>query len=228
VNKNQGHETRGRAEYAARTSQSIGIEVHGGRAIVLIPAGSRTPVARAMTFTTVADGQRAVEIRIVRCAVDSQPRYAADSAPQRSAGSAEPGDAARPARPAGVVGRFLLPGLRNASRGDARIDIGISLDREGIIRVWGVDRSTGVRQEATFAGLWALATGARSGTLSALVRRVDAELARPEFEDAPRLRNEGRLLRELSDRRTDGPALAALAGEIDTIRRSTVEPPVRL
>jgi molecular chaperone DnaK (HSP70) len=50
-----------------RTADSIGIEVHGGRAIVLIPAGSRIPVARAMTFTTVADGQRAVEVRVVRC-----------------------------------------------------------------------------------------------------------------------------------------------------------------
>ncbi len=191
---------------AARTSHSIGIEVDGGRAVVLIPAGSRTPVARAMTFTTVADGQRAVEVRIVRCVAAS---------------------GALPTRPAGVVGRFLLPGLRNGNRGDARIDIGISLDAEGVIRAWGVDRWTGARQEATFAGLWALAPGARAGALSALARKVDAELARPEFEDAPRLRNEGRLLNELAGRSPDGPALAALAGEILTVRRSTVEPPVR-
>ena len=72
MKQNEDHEKA--AIFAVRTAQSIGIEVHGGRAIVLIPAGSRTPVARAMTFTTVADGQRAVEVRVVRCSIESRPR----------------------------------------------------------------------------------------------------------------------------------------------------------
>jgi molecular chaperone DnaK (HSP70) len=191
------------AESAGRTAHSIGIEVHGGRAIVLIPAGSRTPVARAMTFTTVTDGQRAVEVRVVRCTPES-------------------------ALPSGVVGRFLVPGLRTGMRGEARIDIGISLDREGLIRAWGADRSTGARQEATFAGLWALAPQARPRALAELARRVDDELSRPEFEDAPGLRSEARAMRDRAGQDADGPALAALAGEIHSIRRSTAEPPVRI
>ncbi|MGO9310203.1 MAG: hypothetical protein ACLQDL_14435 [Spirochaetia bacterium] len=214
------------AESAPRTSHGIGIEVHGGRAVVLIPAGSRTPVARAMTFTTVADGQRAVEVRVVRCAVSPESR-AAGSPPLAADSVGEVGTAFS-GRPAGVVGRFLVPGLRNGKRGQARIDIGLSLDAEGVIRAWGVDRSTGARQEATFAGAWALPLKARAAALSALARRVNAELSRPEFEDAPGLRNEGRLLRERGEQRTDGPAFAALAGEIHSIRRSSVEPPVRL
>ncbi len=117
-----------------RTAHSIGIEVHGGRAVVLIPAGSRIPVARAMTFTTVADGQRAVEVRVVRCGTTR-------SRVLPAAGGLTP--AAAPGRPSGIVGRFLVPGVRNGKRGEARIDIGISLDREGIIRAWGADRSTG-------------------------------------------------------------------------------------
>jgi molecular chaperone DnaK (HSP70) len=205
VKQNEDHEKA--AIFAVRTAQSIGIEVHGGRAIVLIPAGSRTPVARAMTFTTVADGQRAVEVRVVRCSTGGAARHPEDSA-----------------RPSGVVGRFLVPGLRTGRRGQARIDIGISLDREGVIRAWGVDRSTGARQEATFAGLWALPPGARPRALSALAQRVDAELARPEFEGIA-ARN---VMREPAEQEADGPGLAALAGEIDSIRRSTAEPPVRL
>lgn len=208
-----------KADSAARTAHSIGIEVHGGRAIVLIPAGSRTPVARAMTFTTVADGQRAVEVRVVRCVAEGPAR------PQ-AAGSASRYLAA--ARPSGVVGRFLVSGLRTGRRGEARIDIGISLDGEGVIRAWGADRSSGARQEATYAGFWVLAPEARPRALSALARRVDAELAGPEFEDIPALRNEGVLLRGLAGQGFDGPALAALAGEIDSVRRSTAEPPVRL
>jgi hypothetical protein len=220
---------------SARTAHSIGIEVHGGRAIVLIPAGSRTPVARAMTFTTVADGQRAVEVRIVRCAPGDAECHDAKSAGYVDAKSAGYVDAksagyvgAESVRPSGVVGRFLVPGLRTGRRGEARIDIGISLDQEGVLRAWGADRSTGARQEATFAGLWALAHQARTQALSALARRVDVELAGTEFEDIPAFRNESVLIKASAGQGVNGPALAALAGEIDSIRRSTAEPPVRL
>jgi hypothetical protein len=198
----QNAEHQGPQGGETRTAQSIGIEVHGGRAIVLIPAGSRTPVARAMTFTTVADGQRAVEVRVVRCSPGEGPSF----------------------RPSGVVGRFLVPGLRTGRRGEARIDIGISLDREGVIRAWGVDRSTGARQEGTFAGLWALPPQARPPAIAALARRVHAAFARPGFEGAAALRRDV----ALEDGSADGPALAALVGEIDSIRRSTAAPPVRL
>jgi molecular chaperone DnaK (HSP70) len=214
------------AKSTARTAHNIGIEIHGGRAIVLIPAGSRTPVARAMTFTTVADGQRAVEVRVVRCAPASGSRQPADSASPYSADSASrhPTDSIRPA---GVAGRFLVP-LRTGRRGEARIDIGISLDQEGVIRAWGVDRSTGARQEGTFAGLWALPPEARHPAVTALARRLDADLARPEFEGMTTLRGGGMLAAALAEQRVDGPGLAAVAGEIDGMRRSTAEPPVRL
>ncbi len=194
---------------ADRTIQNIGIEVHGGRAVVLIPSGSRTPVARAMTFTTVADGQGAVEVRIVRCSA--------------AAAGGLPAPGPQTSRPDGVVGRFLVPGLRPARRGEARIDIGVSLDREGVIRAWGADRHTGARQEATLPGLWALPPRVRPGALSRLARRLDADL---ELPAADGLRSEVRLLNEQAGERADGPFLAALAGEIDVLRRSTVQPPL--
>ncbi len=190
---------------ADRTVQHIGIEVHGGSAVVLIPAGSRTPVARAMTFTTVADGQGAVEVRVVRCAGRTAP---------------QPGDATTASRPAGVVGRFLVPGLRRAARGEARIDIGISLDREGIIRAWGADRHTGARQEAAFPGQWALPYESREPALSRL-----SGIVRQQLERLPRgaadLAAEGQLLAERAAEGGGGAFLAALAGEIDTLRRGS-------
>jgi len=193
----------------ARTVRGIGIEVHGGSAVVLIPTGSRTPVARAMTFTTVADGQRAVEVRIVRCST-------------AGAGGMHGRDA-QASRPDGVVGRFLVPGLRQALRGEARVDIGVSLDHEGVIRAWGRDRHTGARQDATFPGLWALPARARTGAASRLARRLEAEL---EGRGARSLRSEGNLLRWHAAEAGGGPFLAALAGELDVLRRSTVQPPL--
>ena len=192
-----------------RTIHSLGIEVHGGSAVVLIPSGSRTPVARAMTFTTVADGQGAVEVRIVRCSP--------------AGASGVPARDPQTSRPDGVVGRFLVPGLRQARRGEARVDIGVSLDREGVIRAWGADRHTGARQEATFPGLWALPPRVRTGAVSRLSRRLEAEL---ELQGAHGLRSEGRLLRWHAEEAGGGPFLAALAGELDVLRRSTVEPPL--
>ena len=192
-----------------RTIRSIGIEVHGGRAVVLIPCGCRTPVARAMTFTTVADGQGAVEVRIVRCSPAG-----ASGAPARDP---------QTSRPDGVVGRFLVAGLRQAGRGEARVDIGVSLDREGVIRAWGADRHTGARQEATFPGLWALSPRVRTAAVSRLARRLEAGL---ELPGARGLRSEGRLLRRHTEEAGGGSLLAALAGELDALRRSTVEPPL--
>jgi molecular chaperone DnaK (HSP70) len=114
-----------------KAARSIGVEIHGGDLVVLIAEGSRTPVAHAMTFTTVADGQKAVEIRVVR----------------RHEGAAS----------SSIVGRFLLLGVRAAPRGEARIDIGLSLDSAGVLHAWAADRSTGARQEAFFPGTWATA-----------------------------------------------------------------------
>ena len=208
---------------AVRTVQHIGIEVHGGSAVVLIPAGSRTPVARAMTFTTVADGQGAVEVRVVRCV------GAGEAAPGAGARTGGAPLAGRPAggRPAGVVGRFLVPGLRRGARGEARIDIGISLDRHGVIRAWGADRQTGARQEAAFPGLWALPSQSRPQALNRLAGLLEEYLEHPPREAAA-LQAEGRLLVAHASDAGGGAFLAALAGEIDAVLRSTAHPPVEV
>ena len=172
------------ARARARTAQSIGIEVFGGRAVALIGAGSMTPVARTMTFTTVADGQRAIEVRVVACLTG------------RRAGPA--------------IGRFVLAGMRPAPRGEARIDIGLSLDREGVLRAWGAERSTGARQEAVFSGAWALSPDGRADALRALASSLSDEEGYPEIRGLA----DGTLL--AVDRET---ALATIAGEIAFSRR---------
>lgn len=170
------------AAFAGR-EQPHSREVHrGGRAVILIAAGARLPAACAMTFTTVSDRQRAIEVRVVRCSAD--------------------------ARPSGVVGRFLLPGLCDGARGEARIDIGLSLDQGGVLRAWAADRASGARQEASFAGLWALEPELRPDARAALARRVDAGIDR--VEDGAR-----EALRTDRDEAEDGPSgRAAWAGSL--------------
>ena len=207
-----------KATVPAWTAQNIGIEVFagrdqphgaaratafsGGRAVILIAAGARLPAARAMTFTTVSDRQRAIEVRVVRCTAD--------------------------ARPSGMVGRFLLPGLCDGARGEARIDIGLSLDLGGVLRAWASDRATGARQEASFAGLWALGPELRPDACSQLARGVDAGIDRlprgaqaalrtDRDEAEQRARAGGGIHRggEPAASADYATALATLAGEID-------------
>jgi molecular chaperone DnaK (HSP70) len=175
----------------SRTTQSIGIEIFGGKAVALIGTGSLTPVARTMTFTTVADGQRAIEVRVVRCLTGKR------------AGTA--------------IGRFVLAGVRPAPRGEARIDIGLSLDREGILRAWGADRSTGSRQEASFPGAWALSPAGRADALLALESLLANEDRFPEIKGC------ASLALAATDREM---ALATLAGEIACELRSGMNRPV--
>ena len=112
-----------------RRDHGIGVEILGRRTSVLLPPGGHARGERP--FTTVADGQRAVEVRVVRCAASGQVL--------------------------GLIGRFVLAGFRPGPRGVARIDIGVSLENEGIVRAWARDRGTGAREECVFPSAGAYA-----------------------------------------------------------------------
>jgi hypothetical protein len=132
-----------------RTTCSLGIEIQGGRAVVLIPEGSLAPVAHAQTFTTVADGQRALEIRVVSC----DPRR----------------------RPARLIVRFLLGGIRMGRRGEARIEIGIALDSSCGLRAWAAESGSGARQEVFCSGFSAFPADARVKSLASLIRHFSTD-----------------------------------------------------
>jgi hypothetical protein len=141
----------------ARTARGLGIEIFGGTAVVLLPPGSRAPCAGSRVFTTVSDSQRAVEIRVVPC----------------SAGR--------------VIGaplaRFLLAGIRRGQRGQARIEIGLSLGKDGLLRAWAAESGGSAREETVFSGLPEVFPGGlRGSTLSLVLERARGNWppARPE------------------------------------------------
>jgi hypothetical protein len=188
-----------------RAGRSIGVEIIGGGVVVLIAEGSRTPVAHAMTFTTVADGQKAVEIRVSRL---------------ESGGSS-------------TVGRFLLIGVRAAPRGEARIDIGMSLDSAGVLHAWAADRSTGARQEVYFPGSWAISPESRGEAFTSLSRRVEHGAGQLPASSALRgavaaARSGAAASRsgvELADAAT---ALATIAGEMAFSGSAATGPAIRI
>ena len=108
-----------------RSRCALGVGVDGGRTIVLIPEGAPIPAAGRMLFTTVADGQPAVEIPVVR--VSGEPLRAV------------------------AMGRFTLSGFAAGRRGSPRIEVSLAIDERGTLRACACDTVSGASQEVTFA-----------------------------------------------------------------------------
>jgi molecular chaperone DnaK (HSP70) len=120
---------RGERQAVARvertTGCALGVEVDGGRTVILIRRGQTIPAAGRMIFTTVADGQPAVEIPVVQMS----------GFPPRAL----------------TIGRFLLAGFPVGERGSARIEVALAVDGRGVLRARARDLGSGACQEVTFA-----------------------------------------------------------------------------
>ncbi len=118
------------------TGCALGIEVDGGRTVVLIREGAPIPAAGRMVFTTVADGQPAVEIPVVEVS----------GLPPRAV----------------TIGRFLLAGFPIGRRGSQRIEVALALDERGVLHARARDGRSGACQEVTFARSSSQATAGRA------------------------------------------------------------------
>lgn len=107
-------------------SHSLGVEIDDGSFIPIIAKNSSLPSVKFKTFTTVADNQRSVEIKIL----EGENFKASENSP---------------------YGRFLLSGIRNGKKGDPRIKVAFKVDCDGLLHVKAKDLDTGIRQNIVFA-----------------------------------------------------------------------------
>lgn len=101
------------------TSRALGVETEGGKFVPIVARNIAIPVREQRLVTTVADGQRAVEIHVLQ----GEKEFAENNV---------------------SLGRFLLSGIRSAPRGEARIEVGFSVDEDGLVHVSARDVDTGV------------------------------------------------------------------------------------
>jgi molecular chaperone DnaK (HSP70) len=106
------------------TPLSLGVEIVGGYVDTLIPAGAPVPCEKARAFSTAADGQVAVTIRVAQ---GEEERFEDNT----------------------CLGELELSGLRSAPRGDVKIEVTFELDADGILRVRARDVFTGQETVAT-------------------------------------------------------------------------------
>merc|ERR1711920_20713 len=106
------------------TPLSLGIETLGGVFTRLISRNTTIPTKKAQTFSTAADNQTQVGVKVFQ----GEREMAADNK---------------------LLGQFDLVGLPPAPRGVPQIEVSFDIDANGVVNVGAVDKSTGKKQSVT-------------------------------------------------------------------------------
>ena len=106
------------------TPLSLGIETMGGVFTKLIERNTTIPTSKSQIFSTAANNQTAVDIRVLQ----GERPMANDNK---------------------ELGRFQLDGIPPAPRGIPQIEVTFDIDANGIVNVTAVDKGTGKKQSVT-------------------------------------------------------------------------------
>ncbi len=103
---------------------SLGLEIEGGSAEVIIPANATIPVSHKKVFSTVADNQTEVEIKILQGNSNRAPENV-------------------------TLGRFILGGIETAKKGEPKVEVEFDINVDGIMNVRARDTKTGAARSVT-------------------------------------------------------------------------------
>merc|ERR1711943_80266 len=106
------------------TPLSLGIETLGGVFTRLIPRNTTIPTKKSQVFSTAADNQSQVGIKVSQ----GEREMAADNK---------------------LLGQFDLVGIPPAPRGVPQIEVTFDVDANGVVNVGAVDKGTGKTQSVT-------------------------------------------------------------------------------
>ncbi len=109
------------------TPLTLGIETAGGVSTPMIERNTTIPAKKSQVFSTYADGQTAVDIKVLQ----GERPMANDNK---------------------ILGNFRLEGIPGAPRGVPQIEVIFDIDANGILHVTAKDKGTGKDQKITISG----------------------------------------------------------------------------
>lgn len=135
------------------TPLSLGIETLGGIMTKLINRNTTIPTKKSQVFSTAADGQTAIEVKIFQ----GERELVRDNK---------------------LLGNFNLVGIPPAPKGVPQIEITFDIDADGIVNVGAKDKATGKDQSMTIASSSGLSDGDIERMLKESEQFAEADKAR--------------------------------------------------
>lgn len=165
------------------TPLSLGIETLGGVMTKLIDRNTAIPTRKSETFSTAADGQTDVHVKVYQ-------------------GEREMASSNK------LLGDFMLGGIPPSPRGVPQIEVSFDIDANGIVKVSAKDKASGREQSITVTGTSALSKDQIDNMVREAAANADAD---KKFKEQAELRNKAdaaiygteRTLKDLGDKVTD-------------------------
>ncbi|TVQ26652.1 MAG: heat-shock protein Hsp70 [Spirochaetaceae bacterium] len=165
--------------------QSLGVETFGDCFVPIVRRNTPIPARSRRVFTTVSDNQTVVEIHVLQ----GESELVSENT---------------------SLGRFVLSGIRKAAQGQARIEVGFSVNEDGLVEVDAHDVDTGVRHSVSIeASEQSLGSGSHESEIEGIRARVQMLF--------DRLRSE--IDEDLAEETSHFLNLAWTVGDADTERR---------
>ncbi|KAJ2376122.1 Hsp70 ATPase ssc1, partial [Coemansia sp. RSA 2603] len=141
------------------TPLSLGIETRGGVFTRLINRNTTIPTKKSQVFSTAADGQTAVEIKVFQ----GERELVRDNK---------------------ILGNFQLTGLPPAPKGVPQIEVTFDIDADGIVNVSAKDKATNRDQSITIAASSGLSETEIEEMIANAEKHAEADKERREVIEA--------------------------------------------